>query len=246
MNIKKKIKAKTSTKIKKLAFKAIKPFLPFIIIILVLVFAICTIVDAVFVQAVQSDISVMSEEEQNIRLKCIDKASYLNTCHNYINNELTQSLLDVDNRELDEEIQWAHLYSIMMFHNMINGEQINDSLLNNIANSFESTFIYEPMTIRTETTTIDNNGNENISISETTVYILVESDTIMGHYKYNYEEKNIKNNNVKTSAKVFVSRELIGEQYVRLKTYLRDILHINENDIETDTQIVIQAAYRIL
>ena len=240
------IKNTVSRKAKKVMLKAIMPFLPFLIVIIVLVFAICTIIDAVFVQEVQNDASSMSEIEQRIRNECIEKASYLNTCHNYINEEFTNSLLDIDNREIDKQIEWSHLYSIMAFHNMTNGEEISEDLLNKVASQFESTFRYEQITIKTEITITDEEGNETTSTSETPAYILVESDTIMGHYKYNYEEKTIQSGNVKATTKEFIGEELIGEKYERLKNYLKDVLHIKEDDLETDIQIVIQAAYRLL
>ena len=79
------------------------------------------------------------------------------------------------------------------------------------------------MTIRIETTTKDEDGKESKSTKEETGYILVESDTIMGHYKYNYEEKITEKENSKTTKKVFTSEELIGNKYERLKKYLKQI-----------------------
>ena len=88
------------------------------------------------------------------------------------------------------------------------------------------------------------NGNEttNTTTSEQTVYLLVESDTIMGHYKYNYEEKTITEGNTKTTKKVYIGEELIGEKYERLKNYLKNNLHIRAEDIDTDVQVVVQAS----
>lgn len=88
------------------------------------------------------------------------------------------------------------------------------------------------------------NGNEttNTTTSEQTVYLLIESDTIMGHYKYNYEEKTITDGNTKTTKKVYIGEELIGEKYERLKKYLKNNLHIRPEDIDTDVQVVIQAS----
>lgn len=65
---------------------------------------------------------------------------------------------------------------------------------------------------------------------------------LFGHYKYNYEESTTEKGNVKTTKKVFTNEQLIGEKYERLKNYLRDKLHIREDDIETDVEIIIQAA----
>lgn len=242
MDLKNKVKNKAKNKMKKIAFKVIKPFLPFIIIIVGLFFAICTIIDAVFVQEVQSDSSSLPKAEQELRTKCIEKAEYLNTCHNYIDSELTKYLLDIDSRETDKEVQWSHLYSIMAFHNMTNNTKIDENLLNKVAKEFESTFKYEKITVKVETTTKDKDGKESISTKEETAYILIESDTIIGHYKYNYEEKTIENGNIKRTGKVFKNEELIGEKYERLKNYLKNNLHISESNLDTDIQIVIQAA----
>ena len=64
----------------------------------------------------------------------------------------------------------------------------------------------------------------------------------MGHYKYNYNEQITEKDNVKTTQKVFSNEELLGEKYERLKKYLRNNLNVNEENVETDLQIIIQAA----
>lgn len=240
------LKNKANNELKKIAFKILKPFLPFLIIIVGLFFAVCTIIDAIFIQEVQNDNTLMSDVQVELKNKCIQKSEYLNTCHNYIGNELTNYLLDIDSREIDKQVQWSHLYAIMAFHNMANNKKINENLLNEVAEYFESTFKYEQITIKIETTTVDEKGKESVSTEEQTAYILVESDSIMGHYKYNYEERTIENGNTKTTGKVFVSEELIGEKYERLREYLKEKLHIRKSDLETNIEIVIQAANRIL
>lgn len=242
MSLKKKNNKQAKNEIKKIIRNLIKPFTPFIIIIFILFLAICTIIDAVFIQEVQTDSSLMSEAEQELKTKCIEKAEYLNTCHNYQDGELTKYLLDIDNREIEKEIQWSHLYAIMAFHNMTNNKEINENLLNEVAKNFESTFTYEKMTIKIENITKDDSGQEKISSTEETAYILVESDSIIGHYKYDYVEEIIEQENTKITKKVLKNEELIGEKYERLKKYLKDELHIRERNIETDLEIVIQAA----
>ena len=240
------LRNKANKQMRKIAFKILKPFLPFLIIIVGLFFAVCTIIDAIFIQEVQNDNTLMSDVQVELKNKCIQKSEYLNTCHNYIGNELTNYLLDIDSREIDKQVQWSHLYAIMAFQNMANNKKINETLLNEVAECFESTFIYEQIIIKIETTTTDEKGNEKKSTEEQNAYILVESNTIMGHYKYNYEEKTIESGNVKTTGKVFVGEELIGEKYEILKNYMKEKLHIKKSDIETNVEIVIQAANRIL
>ena len=134
MNFKKNVKNKINKRTKKIILKVLKPFLPFIIIIVGLFFAICFIIDAIFVQEVQSDSSSMPEAQIEIKNKCISKAEYLNTCNNFIGSESTNYLLDVDDRERDKCVEWSHLYSLMAFHNMTYNTKIDDVLLEKVAN----------------------------------------------------------------------------------------------------------------
>lgn len=184
----------------------------------------------------------MPEAQKVLRAKCIEKAEYLNTCNNYKNGEKTNNLLDMDNRENDKLIEWSHLYAIMAFHNMTNNSKLDEKLLNEVAKEFESTFKYEQVNLQIEITTTDEKGNTITTTKNETTYILIESDTIIGHYKYNYEEKTLQNGNTKTTGKIFTNEELIGEKYERLKKYLKDKLHIGNFELETDVQIVVQAA----
>lgn len=236
------LKNNAKKKVKKVIFKTIKPFLPFILIIGLLFFAICTIIDAIFIQEVQSDNSLMSHAQLEIKNKCIKMSEYLNTSNNFVGTQSTNYLLDVDNRENNKQVEWSHLYTLMVFHNITDSKEINENLLNEVAKNFQSTFIYEQTTIKTDTIITDDMGNETITTKEETIYILVESNTIIGHYKYNYEEKIIETENTKTTRKVFTNEELIGEKYERLKKYLKENLHIKEYEIETDLQIIIEAA----
>ena len=246
MSLKEKTKSKAKNKVKKIVFKVLKPFLPFIIIIVGLFFAICSLIDAIFIQEVQTKDTDLPEIQLELKNKCIQKAEYLNTCHNFKDGESTNYLLSVDNRENDKLLQWSHLYSLMAFHNMSNGEKMNENLLNEIGKEFESTFKYEKTTIKMEVTTKDEEGKENKETKEQETYILVESDTIIGHYKYNYEDKTTTKDNSITTGKTFVSEELIGEKYERLKKYLKNKLHIRKDELDSDVEIVIQAANRLL
>jgi len=242
MSLKQMAKDKIKRKVKKVVFHAIKPFLPFILIIVGLFFAVCTIIDAVFIQEVQSDSSSMSPEQLEIKNSCIEMAEYLNTCNNFVGGQSTNYLLDVDNREANKQIEWSHLYSLMAFHNMTNNRELDKELLNEIASNFESTFIYEKDIIKIETKTIDDEGNETIQVSEQIQYLLIESDSIMGHFKYHYEKKTFEKDNTKTTKKIFTNEELIGERYERLKDYLKKEFNIKDDEIDTDLQIILQAA----
>ena len=221
-------------KLRKVAFKVTKPFLPFAIIIIIIVFAMCSVIDSVFVQEVQSDSTSLSKDGKELKNLCISAVKKLNTSDG--------NKKDKDNRESGKEIQWSQLYSIMVFHNMTYGTEMNENLLNEVAKDFKSIFKYETFTIKKETKTKDDKGNDIVNVTEETANILVESNTITGHYKYYYEDKVIEDGSTKTTTKVFVREELIGNKYERLKNYLKEKLHVPDSDLDTDVQIIIQAA----
>ena len=240
--------AKTAlkNKAKKLVLKLIKPFIPFILLFGGIFFLVCFIIDSIFVQSVQADDSSMSFEERRMKKKCIEMADYLNTCDNYVDGKKTHELLDVNDREVDKKVEWSHLYTLVNFVCMTNNQEFNEKTLNEIAYHFKSTFKYEKDTVKLEITSTytDENGNTKTKTEkkEETQYILVESDTIVGHYKYNYEERTTEKDNVKTTKKVFVGEELIGEKYEKLRNFLRDYLNVREDDLDTDVMIIIESA----
>ena len=97
-----------TNKIKKTLWRILAPFLPFIILIVVVIFLVSYFIDGIFVQVSQNDNSYLSQEELEIKDKCIQKANWLNKCDNYIDSNKTEELLDADNREESKKIQWSH------------------------------------------------------------------------------------------------------------------------------------------
>ena len=61
MSLTEKVKSKAKNKMKKVAFKFLKPFLPFIIIIVGIFFAICTVIDTIFLT--EADMEIASKVE---------------------------------------------------------------------------------------------------------------------------------------------------------------------------------------
>ena len=57
MSLTEKVKSKAKNKMKKVAFKFLKPFLPFIIIIVGIFFAICTVIDTIFLTEADMEIA---------------------------------------------------------------------------------------------------------------------------------------------------------------------------------------------
>ena len=237
------IKKHLNNKIKKIVFNLLKPFIPFVLILLFIFGTVTTIVDAIYIQFVQEDDSYLSSEELRLKNMCIDEADKLNTCNNFVDGEPTNLLLDVNNKENNKLLQWSHLYSVITFHNMANGDKITENLLKDVGENFKSTFKYMKDIIRTEKKEIDELGNEVWKIvSEDVQYLLIESDTIIGHYAYTYKDFIEENETIRISKKVFVSEELIGEQYKKLNKYLKREFNIKDEDLENQVEIVIQSA----
>ena len=150
-----KFKKHLNNKVKKIVWNLLKPFIPFILILLFIFGTVTTIVDAIYIQFVQEDDSYLSNEELRLKNMCINEVDKLNTCNNFVDNEPSNLLLDVNNKENNKLIQWSHLYSIMTFHNMANGDKITAKLLNNVGRHFKSTFKYMKDTIKTEQKNVD-------------------------------------------------------------------------------------------
>lgn len=245
MSLKQLSKDIVKNKIKKVVFNAIKPFLPYIIIIVLFILVLCVILDTVFVQAMQVDNTSMSKDELELKNRCIEKAKVINICNNFIDDKSTNYLLDVNNLEENKQIEWSHLYVLMTLQSLNNNYNLLDSdLLAEMSNYFISTFTYTTNVITTETKTINDEDEEIWEItSEETEYILIESDTIIGHYTYEYKENVTlsEDGNTKTTKKVYVSETLVGEKYERLKNYLREYVNIRESDLDTMVQLVIDA-----
>lgn len=230
-------------KVKKIAFNIIKPFIPFLLVLLFIFGTMSTIVDAIYIQFVQEDDMYLSPEEKEIKKMCIDKANYLNTSNNFVNGTPTDLLLDVNSRENDKLINWSHLYSILTFHNMSNDKKINQKLLDEVGEHFKSTFNYIEDTIKTEEKIVDEQGIETWAIvSEDVQYLLAESDSIVGHFTYTYKDFVEENENTRITKKVFVSENLIGEEYERLSNYLKDEFKLRDEDLENQVEIVVQSA----
>lgn len=246
MNLKTTTKNIIKNKVRKVIFHAIKPYLPLLILILIIILLLCTILDTTFVQGIQLDSSLMSEDELKLKNKCIELATVINTCNNFADGLSTNHLLDVNNLEENKQIEWSHLYILMVIQSLNNNYRLLDfDLLEQMANYFISTFTYTTNNIVTETKTINDDNEEIWTItSEETEYILIESDTIYGHYNYNYELKTTisDDGNTRTTKKVYVSETLIGEQYAKLKDYLIRFANIRSTDLDTTVDLVINSA----
>ncbi len=230
-------------KMKKIAFNIIKPFIPFILVLLFIFGTMSTIVDAIYIQFVQEDDSFLSKEEKEIKKMCVNKAEELNTSNNFVDGTPTKLLLDVNSRENDKLINWSHLYSLLTFHNMSNNKKINQKLLDEVGENFISTFNYITDNIKKEKKVINEQGAESWVVeSEDVQYLLVESDSIVGHFTYTYKDFVEENETTRITKKVFVSENLIGEEYEKLSKYLKNEFKLRDEDLENQVEIVIQSA----
>ena len=245
MNIKDKAKKAIGKKLKKVIVAVIRPFIPFIAIILVSLLLISYLFDGLFVSKAQANDSELSESEINIKNICIEKAEELNTCDNYVDKEKKNELLDVNNLENKKMIEWSHLYILMTLENLNNDKKMDQDLLNKIGESFKSTFKYEKDIIKTEEKKVKDKKEtwEENKDKEQTQYILIESNTIMGHYTYEYETitEVSEDGKSRVTKKKYKNEELHGEQYERLKNYLKTSMNLNDEDVDMSVDLVINS-----
>ena len=246
MSIKDKAKKEIKKKIKKVIMMVLKPLIPYIALVLIVLLLVSWLLDSLFASSAQADDSELSSAELDIKTMCIEKAEYLNTCDNYVDKEKKNELLDVNNLENNKMIEWSHLSTLMTLENLNNEKEINQSLLDEIGENFKSTFKYEKDTIKTEEKQTKGDKvtwKENKDKAQTQ-YILVESDTIIGHYTYEYETVTAisDDGNTRITKKKYKTETLQGEQYERLKDYLKTSMNLDNEDIDMCVDLVINSS----
>ena len=246
MSIKDKAKKEIKKKIKKVIMMVLKPLIPYIALVLIVLLLVSWLLDSLFASSAQADDSELSSTELDIKTMCIEKAEYLNTCDNYVDKEKKNELLDVNNLENNKMIEWSHLSTLMTLENLNNEKEINQNLLDEIGENFKSTFKYEKDTIKTEEKQTKGDKvtwKENKDKAQTQ-YILVESDTIIGHYTYEYETVTAisDDGNTRITKKKYKTETLQGEQYERLKDYLKTSMNLNNEDIDMCVDLVINSS----
>ena len=246
MSIKDKAKKEIKKKIKQVIMMILKPLIPYIALVLIVLLLVSWLLDSLFASSAQADDSELSSAELDIKTMCIEKAEYLNTCDNYVDKEKKNELLDVNNLENNKMIEWSHLSTLMTLENLNNEKEINQSLLDEIGENFKSTFKYEKDTIKTEEKQTKGDKvtwKENKDKAQTQ-YILVESDTIIGHYTYEYETVTAisDDGNTRITKKKYKTETLQGEQYERLKDYLKTSMNLDNEDIDMCVDLVINSS----
>ena len=246
MSIKDKAKKEIKKKVKKVIMMVLKPLIPYIAIVLIVLLLVSWLMDSLFASSAQTDDSELTEVQLDIKTMCIEKAEYLNTCDNYVDKEKKNELLDVNNLENNKMIEWSHLSTLMTLENLNNEKEINQSLLDEIGENFKSTFKYEKDTIKTEEKQTKGDKvtwKENKDKAQTQ-YILVESDTIIGHYTYEYETVTAisDDGNTRITKKKYKTETLQGEQYERLKDYLKTSMNLDNEDIDMCVDLVINSS----
>ena len=246
MSIKDKAKKEIKKKVKKVIMMVLKPLIPYIAIVLIVLLLVSWLMDSLFASSAQTDDSELTEVQLDIKTMCIEKAEYLNTCDNYVDKEKKNELLDVNNLENNKMIEWSHLSTLMTLENLNKEKEINQTLLDEIGENFKSTFKYERDTIKTEEKQTKGKKvtwKENKDKAQTQ-YILVESDTIIGHYTYEYETITAVSDdgNTRITKKKYKTEKLQGEQYERLKKYLKTSMNLKEEDIDMCVDLVINSA----
>ena len=246
MSIKDKAKKEIKKKVKKVIMMVLKPLIPYIAIVLIVLLLVSWLMDSLFASSAQTDDSELTEVQLDIKTMCIEKAEYLNTCDNYVDKEKKNELLDVNNLENNKMIEWSHLSTLMTLENLNNEKEINQSLLDEIGENFKSTFKYEKDTIKTEEKQTKGDKvtwKENKDKAQTQ-YILVESDTIIGHYTYEYETVTdiSDDGNTRITKKKYKTETLQGEQYERLKDYLKTSMNLDNEDIDMCVDLVINSS----
>ena len=236
---KKSMGKKVVKKVLQMLYLLLKPFIPYIIIFLFIFFFIILIIDAIFIQFSddKGDLNVSEKEIESYCETVADK-----NYETYLDGEIVDNG-ELEDNEKQKSVTWEQIYSLMLFQNITNDKEISNSLAYEIASNFKSKYYYKTSKIITEGKIIDDQGNEHWEIiSEETVKLITESITIVGHYKYNYEQEVKETESTRITKEVLKTTVLEDEEFSLLREYLKTYLGVAEEDIDLDMQIVIQAA----
>lgn len=183
----KKSKNNITKRILQICYILIKPFVPFIIMFLIIYFFIILIIDAIFVE--------LSDENGEI---IVDEKEIEEYCENanednyevYVDGEKTSEYIEISSIEKSKAISEEQIYSLMIFHNIADNQEITNEMAKNIADEFKSKYYYKTSKIITEQKIVDEEGNISWQIiNEKIVKLITESYTIAGHYQYNYVQE---------------------------------------------------------
>ena len=210
-------------KVRKWVMTAISPFIPYIVFISALFIMLLLIIDAVYIQFVQSDDDLLSKDELKTKQYLIEQVEQYNSDNDFDDGK---------------SVSWSEIYAILTFFNISNGEEITQDLIDKVVKDLKSAYYYIDSTIKTEN---KNENGEWVIASEETVKLLTESNTIKGHYKYHYKEVVKETETARVTMQELLSEELIGDQYAMLKDYLKKEFKIKDNDLDTQIAIVLEA-----
>lgn len=182
-----KSKNNITKKILLICYIIIKPFIPFLITFFVITLFIILIIDAIFVE--------FSDENGELN---VDEKEIEEYCENanednydvYVDGEKTTEYVEISNIEKSKALNEKQLYSLMIFHNIADNQEITNEMAKNIADEFKSKYYYKTSKIITEQKIVDEEGNITWQIiNEENIKLMTESFTIAGHYQYNYVQE---------------------------------------------------------
>lgn len=183
----KKSKNNITKRILQICYILIKPFIPFIIMFLIIYFFIILIIDAIFVE-LSDENGEITVDEKEIEEYC--ESANEDNYDVYVDGEKTSEHIEISSIEKSKAISEEQIYSLMIFHNIADNQEITNEMAKNIADEFKSKYYYKTSKIITEQKIVDDEGNITWQIiNEESIKLMTESYTISGHYQYNYTEE---------------------------------------------------------
>lgn len=181
-----------------------------------------------------------SPGDERLRQEYIELANEANTEEKWLvpgegewypnKGEYVPDAYDRYGKDKELELKWGTIHSVGLFWAYAAGdEKIPRDLKEKIASDLRPFFYYKQSEVTVTTTSTDDEGN---TVSETTsypVYLLVEANTIYGHFRYRYEWV------TETSGSTTVTYERLKDtvtvsRWERLDNYLKDLYGTSETD----------------
>lgn len=222
----------------KLILKMLAPYLPIIIAVVVVVVLIFTATSVIYAQ-LTTDHSDIETEEGEIADECITKA---------VKKATARSQYDTYGRDAMLELTEGQVWSVITFKNTATNTKITVDEINKTAEDMKPFFEYmtaDRITEQLQTFTDPETGetwSEWVVIDKSTDTLLTHADSIIGEYSYTYKKVTNTSGNTRTTYMQPLETKLIGEQYARLKKYLKEELKLGDNDMDIVIQSVLEAS----
>lgn len=224
---------------------ALGPYLVMAVLVVGVSFAVVVLVAATY-YAMTSQGALAgvepSPEDEALRQEYVELADEANTREKWLvsgegkwypgEGEYVPDAYDRYGKDAGLELKWGTVHSIVLFLSYATGDEevLKDSQLKKkVASDLRPFFYYKQSEVTVTTTSTDSEGNSTTETFFYPVHLLVEANTIYGHFRYSYEWVTESSETSTVTYERSKDTETVS-RWERLDSYLIDLYGTSPND----------------